>query len=177
MLYNFIEKPFSLFAATYVRTTTGGKIARARTSWRESKVEYYPVSFNVKWLEQIQIPRNERLSCLAYKKWKFLLPVKLNKPIKLSRKCKLTINSMIVHMNNTEMLNALKVTRVKTNQLYNCVRRASNFKWFATPTKFSKHSKYMKQIKSLSLWSPKLRRITVSAAVFELSSVLSGWSF
>ena len=27
MLYNFIEKPFSLFAGTHVRTTTGGKIA------------------------------------------------------------------------------------------------------------------------------------------------------
>ena len=38
---------FSLFAGTHVRTvTTGGKTARARTSWRKSRVKYYiPVAY------------------------------------------------------------------------------------------------------------------------------------
>ena len=39
----FIEKPFSLFVGTHIRITTGGKIAHARTSWRERRVECYPL--------------------------------------------------------------------------------------------------------------------------------------
>ena len=53
MLHNFIEKRFSLFAGTHVRTKTGGKIARAGMSWRESRMEYNPlhiVVFSLAWV-------------------------------------------------------------------------------------------------------------------------------
>ena len=87
--YNYIEKPFRLFARTHVRTTTGGKIARAHVMAGKQcgilTVAYYPLhtATNMQRLSWLLIGFIYLVFFFAWDKCKYTSKLIISIPLKM----------------------------------------------------------------------------------------------